>query len=96
MIDIVDKVYTAVFDFFTNFVSTDLFMIFVFSGVICLCVWRFVRFPGEGSNRRHSSDPTLLWLWRRLAAVSPIGPLAWEPPCATDVALKSKTIVIIK
>lgn len=43
MIDIVDKVYTAVFDFFTNFVATDLFSIFVFSGVICLCVWRFVR-----------------------------------------------------
>ena len=25
-------------------------------------------------------DPTLLWLWHRLAATTPIGPLAWEPP----------------
>ena len=24
-----------------------------------------------------------MWLWRRLAAVAPIRPLAWEPPCAT-------------
>ena len=27
-------------------------------------------------------------LWRRPAAASPIGPLAWEPPYAVDVALK--------
>ena len=32
----------------------------------------------------------LLWLWCRLAAISPIGPLAWEPPYATGMALKSK------
>ena len=25
-------------------------------------------------------DPTLLWLWRRPAAVAQICPLAWEPP----------------
>ena len=25
-------------------------------------------------------DPTLLWLWCRLAAVAPIRPLVWEPP----------------
>ena len=30
-------------------------------------------------GRRYGSDPVLLWLWRRLAAVSPIPPLAWEP-----------------
>ena len=24
----------------------------------------------------------LLWLWCRLAATAPIGPLAWEPPHA--------------
>ena len=35
-------------------------------------------------------DPALLWLWRRLAATTPIGPLAWEPPDATGVALKRK------
>ena len=30
----------------------------------------------------------MLWLWRRLAAVAPIGPLAWEPPYAEGAALK--------
>ena len=29
----------------------------------------------------------LLWLWCRLAAVAPIRPLAWEPPCAAGVTL---------
>ena len=33
-------------------------------------------------------DPTLLWLWCRLAAAAPIQPLAWEPPHATGTALK--------
>ena len=28
------------------------------------------------------SDPSLLWLWCRLAATAPIQPLAWEPPYA--------------
>ena len=37
-------------------------------------------------------DPALLWLRCRLAATAPIGPLAWEPPYATDGALKSKKI----
>ena len=27
-------------------------------------------------------DPALLWLWCRLAAEAPIGPLAWELPYA--------------
>ena len=35
-----------------------------------------------GVGRRCCSDPTLLWLWRRLAATSPFRPLAWEPPYA--------------
>ena len=30
----------------------------------------------------------MLWLWRRLAAVALVRPLAWEPPYATGVALK--------
>ena len=34
------------------------------------------------------NDPTLLWLWCRPAATAPIGPLAWEPPCAGGTALK--------
>ena len=41
-----------------------------------------------GIGRRHSSDPTLLWLWCRPAASAPIGLLAWEPPYAVGVALK--------
>ena len=41
-----------------------------------------------GVGCRHGSDPALLWLWGRLAAAAPIGPLAWEPPYATNVALK--------
>jgi len=37
---------------------------------------------------RCGSDPELLWLWCRLAATTPIGPLAWEPPYAAGVALE--------
>ena len=33
-------------------------------------------------------DPALLWLWHRLVAVVPFGPLAWEPPYAMGIALK--------
>ena len=35
-------------------------------------------------------DPTLLWLWCRLAAAAPIRLLAWELPYAWGVALKVK------
>ena len=34
------------------------------------------------------SDPALLWLWCRPAAVALIRPLAWELPHASGVALK--------
>ena len=37
-----------------------------------------------------SSDPALLWLWCRLAAVARIGLLAWDPPYAAGAALKRK------
>ena len=43
-----------------------------------------------GVGRRHGSDPTLLWLWCRLAAGAPIGPLTWEPPYPMGVALKEQ------
>ena len=43
-----------------------------------------------GVGHRRGSDSALLWLWRRLAAAAPIQPLAWEPPHAAGVALKSK------
>ena len=41
-----------------------------------------------GVGRRRGSDPALLWLWRRLEATAPIGPLAWEPAYAAGVALE--------
>ena len=43
-----------------------------------------------GLGRRRGSNPALLWLWGRPAAAAPIRPLAWEPPYAVGVALKSK------
>ena len=43
-----------------------------------------------GPGLRHSSDPALLWLWCRPAAVALIRPLAWEPPYAPCVALKKQ------
>ena len=43
-----------------------------------------------GVGHKRSSDPALLWLWCRPAAVDLIGPLARKPPLAADVALKKK------
>ena len=43
-----------------------------------------------GMGHRHGSDPVLLWLWCRPAAVAPTGRLAWELPYAAGMALKSK------
>ena len=37
-----------------------------------------------------AKDLALLWLWCRLAAAAPFGPLAWEPPYAAGVALKGQ------
>ena len=37
-------------------------------------------------GRRRCSDPALLWLWYRPAATALIGPLAWEPSCASGAA----------
>ena len=39
-------------------------------------------------GRRRGSDPTLLWLWHRLAATAPIRPVVWELTYALGVALK--------
>ena len=41
-----------------------------------------------GVGWRPGLDPELLWLWCRLAATTPIGPLAWEPPYAEGAALE--------
>ena len=45
-----------------------------------------------GVGHRHSSDLMLLWVWHRpvATATAPIRPEAWEPPCATDAALRRK------
>ena len=43
-----------------------------------------------GVGHRCGSDLALLWLWLWPAAVALIRPLAWEPPYAMGVALKSK------
>ena len=39
-----------------------------------------------GVGRRHGSDPTLLWLWRKPVAAALIRPLAWESPYAARAA----------
>ena len=39
-------------------------------------------------DRRCGSDPVLLW--HKPAVTAPIWPLAWEPPCASDVALEKR------
>jgi len=41
-----------------------------------------------GVGCRRGSDLVLLWLWRRPAAIAPIGPLAWESPYAVGAALE--------
>ena len=42
-----------------------------------------------GERRRRGSDPMLLWLWRRPAAVALIRPLAWESPYAAEAAQRN-------
>ena len=44
----------------------------------------------RGVSHRCGSDPVWLWLWWGPAAAALIRPLAWEPPYAAVVALKSK------
>ena len=44
------------------------------------------------SRSQTGSDPTLLWLWCRLAATDTIQPIAWEPPYTTGVALKRQKV----
>ena len=62
----------------------------VAGSVPALAQW--VNDPGRcvavscGVGCRRSSDPALLWLWRRPVATAPIGPLAWEPPYAAGAA----------
>ena len=41
-------------------------------------------------GQRRSSDPVLLWLWCRPAAIALIRPPAWESPYAVGAALEKK------
>ena len=43
-----------------------------------------------GVGRRQASDPMLLWLRCRPAAVAPIRPLAWEPQYAAGLTLEKQ------
>ena len=43
-----------------------------------------------GIGQRHGLGPALLWLWCRPVAEALIQPLAWEPPYAEGLALKTK------
>ena len=45
-----------------------------------------------GVGHRYSLDLALLWLWCRLAAAAPIGPLAWELLYVAGAALKRPKI----
>ena len=47
-------------------------------------------------GRRRGLDLALLWLWRKLAAVALIRPLAWEPPYAIGAALKRQKTKKVK
>ena len=49
-----------------------------------------------GVGCRRSSDPVLLWLWRRPVAMALNGPLAWESPYAVGAALKKQQQKLIK
>ena len=40
-------------------------------------------------------DLMWLWLWSSLVATALIGPLAWEPPCARNAALKRQIYIYI-
>ena len=52
--------------------------------------WQSGAAMGCGVGRRHGSDPMLLWLWCRPAAVVLIQCLAWEPPYTKDKKKKKK------
>ena len=43
-----------------------------------------------GVHCRRGSDLMWLWLWLWTATITPIGPLAWEPPYAVGAALKKR------
>ena len=51
-----------------------------------LCGLRMRRCCELCVGRSWGSDLALLWLWYRLVATAPIGPLAWESPYAAGEA----------
>ena len=54
---------------------------------------QWVKDPGVavscGVGCRGSSDPALLWLWRRPGVAALIRPLAWESPYAAGAAKRN-------
>ena len=44
---------------------------------------------------RWAKDQALLWLWCGPVSIAPLGPLAWEPPYATNAALKKKKLCLL-
>ena len=51
---------------------------------------RIWRCQDCGVGYRHASDPALLWLWCRPAAVAPTQPLGFELPYPPGAAMKKK------
>ena len=51
---------------------------------------RWVKYPDVscGVVCRQGLDLAFPWLWSRLAATAPIGPIDWEPPYAAGAVLK--------
>ena len=48
-----------------------------------------------GGHRKHGLDLKFLWLWHRMAATAPTGPLAWELPYTVAVALKKSLLLTL-
>ena len=57
---------------------------------LCSMGRRFSVAVSFGTGHRRGSDPLLLWLWCRPAAVALIQPLAWELPYVVGVAQKKQ------
>ena len=62
--------------------------LWVQSSISRLWIWHCRELWCKSQTQLRSVVAQIWWLWHKLAAVAPIGPLAWEPPCAVGAALK--------